>query len=87
MNKKIIKISSKNCAPCLAYAPTFDKWVYDQDSIEVVLVDIDDNPAIASKYRVMSVPTTIVVDEDENVLSIKSWILNKKELDEMYKQS
>jgi len=84
--KKIIKISSEDCAPCKMYGPTFDKWVYEQDNLEVIYSRIDSDPTLASKYRVMSVPTTILLDEQENVLDLRVWPLTKDELDSMLKQ-
>lgn len=71
--KKIIKFSTSWCGPCRAYAPTFHK-VKDMDEfkdIEFKEIDIEkDNggEVLAEKYQIRSVPTTILLDENDELI-------------------
>lgn len=46
------------CGPCRMVAPEIDKLAAKyQGAIDVVKVDVDANPATASRYGIMSIPT------------------------------
>ncbi|MCK4957303.1 MAG: thioredoxin [Candidatus Cloacimonetes bacterium] len=48
------------CGPCRALAPTMEEINAEFNSkAKVVKINIDDNPAIAAKYNVMSIPTIL----------------------------
>lgn len=70
MVKKVIKFSAPWCSQCKVYALTFHK-VRDLDEfkgIEFTEIDIDEsdeNEDLAIKYAVRSLPTTILLDEDD----------------------
>lgn len=54
------------CGPCQMYAPILEQLKDRvQDTATVIKIDIDKNPAVASKYGVQSVPTTIVFKNGE----------------------
>lgn len=69
MVTKIIKFSATWCAPCKTFAKTFGK-VKDMDEykdIQFVELDIendDEGIDLVEKYKVLSVPTTVIVDEN-----------------------
>jgi thioredoxin 1 len=45
------------CAPCRMIAPILDQIAAEHgDALEIVKVNIDENPEIATKYRVMNIP-------------------------------
>lgn len=49
------------CVPCKAIAPTLEAIANDQaGKVKVVKVDIDNNPTIAMKYGVRSIPTVLM---------------------------
>ena len=46
------------CGPCKALTPIVDKLSEEMSGkLKIVKVDIDENSALATEYRVMSVPT------------------------------
>ncbi len=50
------------CGPCRMVAPVIEEIAAEQaDSIKVVKLNVDENPETARKYRVMSIPTMLVV--------------------------
>jgi len=49
------------CAPCRAYAPIYEDLAKKYgDKAVFAKINVDENPFIAQKYNVMSIPTTIV---------------------------
>ena len=55
------------CGPCRMVSPLLDEIAKERPDIKVVKVDIDQNPDLAMQYRVMTVPTLMVVKEGEIV--------------------
>ena len=49
------------CGPCRMVAPILDEIAAEREDIKVCKVDIDEQPELASRYRVMSVPTLMVM--------------------------
>jgi thioredoxin 1 len=48
------------CGPCKALAPILEKVAEHYDEkLKIVKINIDDNPGIAAKYSVMSIPTLL----------------------------
>jgi thioredoxin 1 len=53
------------CAPCKAIEPALDELASAHDAVEFVKIDIDDNPRVASRYGVLSLPTVMLFAEGE----------------------
>jgi thioredoxin 1 len=72
MVKTVLKFSASWCGPCKAYAPIFHKVseMKEFDGIEFKTIDADeeDGEELIEKYKVMGVPTTVVLDENGEVL-------------------
>ena len=48
------------CGPCRIVAPHLEELNDERDDLRVVKLNVDDNPATASKYGIMSIPTMIL---------------------------
>lgn len=48
------------CGPCKMTAPVLDKLSEAQDAVEIVKINVDENPEIAQAYQVMSIPNLVV---------------------------
>ncbi|MEU0278208.1 thioredoxin [Streptomyces sp. NPDC088147] len=54
------------CGPCRQIAPSLEAIAAEHgDKIEIVKLNIDENPATAAKYGVMSIPTLNVYQNGE----------------------
>lgn len=82
--KKLIKFYATWCGPCKIYGKTWDKVTSQyQDQIDVVNIDIDkDTSGFAAKYKIASVPTTVLIREDGSELK-KTGRLSADELTEL----
>lgn len=82
--KKLIKFYATWCGPCKVYAKTWDEVTPNyHDQLDVINIDIDkDTSGFAAKYKIQSVPTTILIREDGSELK-KTGRLSAEELTEL----
>lgn len=61
----IIMLSAESwCVPCRQFAPTFKRAAAEYEGdLRFYKVDVDENPAIADRFSVRSVPTVIHVKD------------------------
>jgi thioredoxin 1 len=50
------------CGPCRAVHPVLEQLAGETEKVEFVRLDIDENPVVASRYEVLSIPTVILFD-------------------------
>lgn len=74
------------CGPCKAYSPIVEAVASENEDIKVVKIDIDDSQDIATNYQVMSIPTTVIIKNGEEVNRAVGMI-SKSNLTEMVKSS
>lgn len=61
----IVDFSATWCGPCRMMAPIFDKLATElSDKYNFVSIDVDENPQLAAKYQIQSIPAFIFLDED-----------------------
>ena len=53
------------CGPCHAIAPVLDQIAEERDDLTIVKLNIDEQPAVAQRYGVMSIPTLILFKDGE----------------------
>ncbi|MGH3001505.1 MAG: thioredoxin [Gaiellaceae bacterium] len=53
------------CGPCKAIEPVLDDLGSTSERMEFVKIDIDENPVVASRYGVLSIPTVILFSGGE----------------------
>jgi thioredoxin 1 len=53
------------CGPCHAIAPVLDQIAQERSDLKVVKLNIDDEPEVAQRYGVMSIPTLILFKDGE----------------------
>ncbi len=55
------------CGPCKMLAPLIEELSEELDDVLVCKVNVDEEPDLAGKYHIMSVPTLIVVKDGMTV--------------------
>ena len=55
------------CGPCQALAPTVEEIAGEVTDAKVGKVNVDDQPALARTYRIMSIPTLMVFKNGEMI--------------------
>lgn len=55
------------CGPCRMVGPILDEIAEEREDIKVCKVDIDEQPELASRFRIMSVPTLMVLKNGQIV--------------------
>ena len=48
------------CGPCHAIAPVLEQMESEHSDLKIVKLNIDEEPAVAQRYGVMSIPTLIL---------------------------
>ena len=71
------------CGPCKMLAPTIEELAEDYEGIAAVCkVDVDENPSLAMRYKVMSIPTVFIFKDGEPVKKIIG-LSDKEEYEEV----
>lgn len=73
------------CGPCQMQAPILEELAKERDDVIIAKVDVDQNPNLAQKYRVMSIPMLAVFKNGQPVVSAVG-LQNKATLNEMLDQ-
>lgn len=63
--KKLLYFYASWCTPCRSFSPIIDKVA--QSGITVQKVDVDDNSELTAKYRILSVPTVILLKGEAEI--------------------
>ena len=61
------------CAPCRALLPTIEALapMY-ADSLKIVKIDIDENPALKEKFNIQSIPQLYLTKQGEQIARLTS---------------
>jgi thioredoxin 1 len=62
----VVEFWAQWCPPCKMMAPVLDSIAIEyHDRVRVFKINIDEQPALAARYEVMSVPTVLVFSNGE----------------------
>ena len=53
------------CGPCRMVGPILEEIAEEREDIKVCKVNIDEQPELASRFRVMSIPTLMVMKDGQ----------------------
>jgi thioredoxin 1 len=56
----IVDFWAEWCGPCRAVAPVLDQIASEREDLRVVKVNVDDEPALAQRYGILSIPTIVL---------------------------
>jgi len=80
----IVQLSANWCGPCKSLTPILESVASDR-GIEVVKVNIDNNPTIVSRYTVKSIPRILFLKDGEVVTDLTG-LCAKSKLEETCKE-
>lgn len=72
------------CGPCKMLAPTIEQIANENDTIKVGKVNVDDEPDLAQKYGIVSIPTVILFKNGEAAKTSMGFV-PKETLEAMFK--
>ena len=73
---EILRFTAKWCNPCKGLAATLENVTL---PCPVTVIDVDDNPELAEKHMVRSVPMLIAI-EDSEVISVLHGVKTQQQL-------
>ena len=73
---KAIKFYADWCGPCKVYSKVWDKVKFEECNVD------EDTSGLAAKYKVRSIPFTVILNDGEAVRS-QNGLINEKELKEL----
>jgi thioredoxin 1 len=81
---RLLIFTSPTCAPCkLQQLPIIDHLLREwPDQVDFQIIDVAEQPEVAARYGVWSVPTTMVLDGRQNVIAINQGVVLEKKLRE-----
>ena len=53
------------CGPCRMQAVVLEEVAAEHPEMNIVKVDVDENPALARKFGIMSIPTLVLLEDGE----------------------
>lgn len=74
------------CSPCKQIAPIVEQIAAERDDIIVGKVNVDDEMELAQRYRVMSIPTLVVVENGGEVTGKAVGFRTREEILELLKK-
>lgn len=72
------------CGPCRALGPILEDFANEYTNVKVGKINVDEQPELASQFRVMSIPTLLLFKDGE-VFKKSVGLLSKDELVELTK--
>ena len=78
--RKFMYFSAPRCGPCKMFGPVMDKV---GTKYPVEKINVDESPALVEQYNVKSVPTTILVD-DGNELTRHIGVASEAKIIDMF---
>ena len=71
------------CGPCRQMEPVLNKLAADNDSIAVGKLNVDENPATATKFDILSIPTLLVFVDGQIVKKLVGAMAPQRLADEL----
>ena len=59
----IVDFWAEWCGPCKMIAPVLEELASETDAVQIAKLNVDENPDIARRYSVMSIPTLLVFQD------------------------
>lgn len=67
------------CGPCRMLSPIIDEIAGERSDIKVGKVNVDEEPELASQFKIMSIPTLLVI-KDGKVINQSMGVIPKEQV-------
>ena len=74
------------CGPCRMLGPVIEELANQRNDIKVCKLNVDENPELAQAFRVMSIPTLMVVNKGKTVKTSNGF-RPKEEIERMLQEA
>ena len=68
------------CGPCKMLGPVLEEIANERGSVDILKVDVDENPLLAKNYGIMSIPTMLLFKNGQ-LISTKNGFMSKDEIE------
>lgn len=77
----LVKFGATWCGPCKALQPILEELAVEwEEYIDFFAVDVDDDPELAIKYKIRSVPVIFMFDDESQFMARLNGMRSKTEL-------
>ncbi|MGN1404923.1 MAG: thioredoxin [Erysipelotrichaceae bacterium] len=74
------------CGPCRMLGPVIEEIANQRNDIKVCKLNVDENPELAQAFRVMSIPTLMIVNNGK-IAKTSSGFRPKEEIERMLQEA
>jgi len=75
----VLDLWAEWCGPCKVFSPVYEKVSKDYSyDMEFLKLNIDDNPELADKYGIKSIPTVLIFNKSNPIAQISGMIPEDK---------
>ncbi|MCB1546736.1 MAG: thioredoxin [Hyphomicrobiaceae bacterium] len=84
----LVDFHAEWCGPCKAMAPALEEVATAMaGKVKVAKIDVDQNPAITSKYRIQAMPTLILFKDGKVAAQHVGALVTKKKIEDWLKSA
>lgn len=87
MKQKLLVFWAAWCGPCKLYHPTVEEFAKNNPDIEVDFVNVTEREDDAQNYGVMSIPFSVLEDDQANILRSHKGMMTLEQLTKFVKGS
>lgn len=80
--KRVLYFSTTWCGPCKQFKPVVQQ-VSQETGVQVTYIDAEQDPEMAKKYNINSVPTIVIIDPAGSILYRNAGVMQKGQLSQM----
>ena len=80
---KVLDFYADWCGPCQMLIPIMEELEKEHEDVEFVRINIDEQREMAEKYEIMSIPTLIFLDDNDNIVETLIGLHSKKDIEKI----